>query len=186
MKNIKVIKTGINVSKIEAQLIKHSSDWGCQKSVNNVEIKDPHQYITTVEVLQLVMGSIEKPGGNVGNTETCSKTPAYEHHSAVRKCLRKFFSDIRRCGFLRLPIDGYVGAHIDEGTYYMNKDRYHLSITGQYQYFVGDESIIVDPGTLMWFNNKMPHGTVNLGDVPRIIFVFDVPHSPNNPQHKLN
>ena len=104
----------------------------------------------------------------------------------ITKCLRKFFSDIRRCGFLRLPIDGYVGAHIDEGTYYLTKDRYHLSITGQYQYFVGDESVIVDPGTLMWFNNKMPHGTVNLGDVPRIIFVFDVPHSPNNPQHKLN
>ncbi len=186
MKNIKVIKTGINVSKIEAQLIKHSSDWGCQKSVNNVEIKDPHQYITTVEVLQLVMGSIEKPGEDVGNTETCHKTPAYENHSAVRKYLRKFFPDIRRCGFMSLPVEEIVGAHIDEGTYYLDKDRYHLSITGQYQYFVGDESVIVDPGTLLWFNNKIPHGTVNIGDVPRIIFVFDVPHSPNNPQHKLN
>ena len=49
-------------------------------------------------------------------------------------------------------------------------------VQGQYQYFVGNETIIVDPGTLMWFNNKIPHGTVNLGDETRITFVFDVPH----------
>ena len=38
------------------------------------------------------------------------------------------------------------------------------------------KTYIVDAGTLLWFNNKMPHGTVNLGDETRITFVFDVPH----------
>ena len=84
--------------------------------------------------------------------------------------------EVHRCGFLSLPIDGYVGAHIDEGTYYLTRDRYHLSIAGQYQYFVGNETAIVDPGTLFWFNNKMPHGAVNLGEETRITFVFDLPH----------
>jgi len=84
--------------------------------------------------------------------------------------------EIHRCGFLSLPIDGYVGAHIDEGTYYLTRDRYHLSIAGQYQYFVGNETAIVDAGTLFWFNNKMPHGAVNLGEETRITFVFDMPH----------
>ena len=175
MKNIRVIKTGINVSKIQTQLEKYPEDWGSQKGVKNAEVKDPHQYITSVDVLQLVMGGIEKPGQQVGDTEICIKTPAYKNHSAVRKVVRKYFPEIRRCGFLALPVDEMVGAHIDEGTYYLNKDRYHLSIQGQYQYFVGKESIIVDPGTLLWFNNKIPHGTVNLGDVTRITFVFDVP-----------
>ena len=79
--------------------------------------------------------------------------------------------------FSCFPIDGYVGAHIDEGTYYLTRDRYSFSIAGQYQYFVGNESIIVDPVTLIfWFNNKMPHGAVNLGDETRITFVFDLPH----------
>ena len=57
-----------------------------------------------------------------------------------------------------------------------DRDRYHLSIEGQYEYIVGNERITVDPGTLLWFNNKIPHGTVNLGDVTRVTFVFDVPH----------
>ena len=75
-----------------------------------------------------------------------------------------------------IPVGEMVGAHIDEGTYYLDKDRYHLSIQGQYKYFVGNEDIVVDAGTLLWFNNKIPHGTVNLGDETRITFVFDVPH----------
>ena len=176
MKNIKIIKTGIDVSKIQAQLKKYSGDWGSQKEGKKVELKDPHEYITSVDVLQLVMGGIEKSGQQVGDTEICIKTPAYKHHSAVRKVIRKYYPEIRRCGFLSLPVGEIVGAHIDEGTYYQDKDRYHLSIQGQYKYVVGNEHVIVDPGTLLWFNNKIPHGTVNLGDVTRITFVFDVPH----------
>jgi len=181
MNNIRVVKTDIDVSKIQAQLKKNSGDWGSQKGLDNVELKDPHQYITTVDVLQLIMGGIETPGQQVGDTEICTKTPAYKNHSEVRKYLRKYFPTMYRCGFLALPIDEIVGAHIDEGTYYLTKDRYHLSIQGRYQYFVGNETIIVEPGTLFWFNNKLPHGTVNIGDEVRITFVFDVPQSENNP-----
>ena len=176
MKNIKVIKTGINVSKIKKQLEKYPEDWGSQKDLKDVEIKDPHQYITSVDVLQLVMGGVTNPNEDVGNTEICTKTPAYQKHSEVRKFLNKNYPNYRRCGFLALPVGEMVGAHIDEGTYYLDKDRYHLSIQGQYKYFVGNEDIVVDVGTLLWFNNKIPHGTVNLGDETRITFVFDVPH----------
>ena len=60
--------------------------------------------------------------------------------------------------------------------YYLSRNRYHLSILGRYQYFCGKETVIVEPGTLLWFNNKLPHGTVNIGDETRITFVFDIPH----------
>ena len=176
MKNIKVLKTGIDVSKIVDQLNKNPLDWGSQKGIDNTEIKDPHQYITSVDVLQLVMGGVTNPNEDVGNTEICTKTPAYQKHSEVRKFLNKNYPNYCRCGFLALPVGEMVGAHIDEGTYYLDKDRYHLSIQGKYKYFVGNEDIIVDAGTLLWFNNKIPHGTVNLGDETRITFVFDVPH----------
>ena len=175
MKNIKVLKTGIDVSKIVDQLNKNPLDWGSQKGIDNTEIKDPHQYITSVDVLQLVMGGITESEKNVGNTEICIKTPAYDNHTEIVNYLSKRFPTIYHCGFLALPVGEIVGAHIDEGTYYQDKDRYHLSIEGQYEYIVGNERITVDPGTLLWFNNKIPHGTVNLGDVTRITFVFDVP-----------
>ena len=47
------------------------------------------------------------------------------------------------------------------------------------RYTVGGESYDVEPGTLLWFNNKLMHGTHVIGDEVRVTFVFDVPHSKN-------
>ena len=175
MNNIKVLKTGIDVSKIKEQLDQYPDDWYIQRKGADTLLEKGYADID-VGNLQLIMGAVVKKDDFVGDSELSKPTPAYKNHTEVLKYLGEQFSDIRRCGFLALPIDEMVGAHIDEGTYYQDKDRYHLSIQGQYQYFVGNESIIVDSGTLMWFNNKIPHGTVNLGDETRITFVFDVPH----------
>lgn len=127
-------------------------------------------------VLQLVMGGVEKLGDYVGDTEICIPTPAASRHTEVIRFLKRNFKKFSRCGFLSLPVGGEVGKHIDLGNYYQTRDRYHLSIQGRYIYTVGDESVTVEPGTLLWFNNKLPHGTKNIGDCVRVTFVFDVPH----------
>jgi hypothetical protein len=188
-KCIKIIKRNINVSKVIQQLKKYPQDWDHQKHLKDVEsLLDRGFDNLPISALQLIIGGVKSKEDFVGDSEINIKTPSYEHHSEMRKIIRKYFgnTELHRCGFLALPVDEIVGAHIDEGTYYLSRDRYHLSIQGQYQYFVGNESVIIDPGTLFWFNNKLPHGTVNLGDETRITFVFDVPHSPDNPQHKLS
>jgi mannose-6-phosphate isomerase-like protein (cupin superfamily) len=46
---------------------------------------------------------------------------------------------------------------------------------------VGNEEVIVEPGTFLWFNNKEMHGTENIGNEVRITFVVDVPYHSNNP-----
>ena len=189
-KCIKVIKTGIDVSKIREQLRSNPGDWNDQKKQEGSHLlNEDHDYDDLpVGNLQLTMGAVQKKEDFVGDSEFNVNTPAYKRHTEIIKLIRNYVGnkDIHRCGFLGLPVDGYVGAHIDEGTYYKTKDRYHLSIMGQYQYFCGDDSVVVDPGTLMWFNNKMPHGAVNLGDITRITFVFDITHSSTNPHHGID
>jgi len=181
MKNIRIIETGIDVSGILNQLQKYPEDWGSQKNVKNAQQLDPSKYTVTVDVLQLIMGGVEKEGEYVGNSEICIPTPAYQKHTEVIKFIKKRFKKLKRCAFLALPVGEIVGSHIDEGTYYLTKDRYHLSIQGKYEYTVDDEKIIVDPGTFFWFNNKLPHSAVNIGNDVRITFVFDVPHHKKNP-----
>ena len=183
MKNIRIIKTDIDVSKILTQLHQFPEDWGSQKNIKNrtIEQLDPSKYTVTVDVLQLIIGGIEKEGQYVGDSETCIETPAYKKHTEVLKFLKTYFKKIRRCAFLALPVGEIVGTHIDEGSYYLTKDRYHLSIQGVYEYTVGDETIVVTPGTLFWFNNKLQHGAKNIGEDLRITFVFDVPHHKRNP-----
>ena len=177
MNNIKVLKKGIDVSKVLDQLEQYSDDWYIQRKGTDTLLERGYADIE-VGNLQLIMGAIKKKEDFVGDSELNKPTPAYQRHTEIIKIINKEFPgrDVHRSGFLSLPVDGYVGAHIDEGTYYKTRDRYHLSIAGQYQYFVGNESSIVDAGTLFWFNNKMPHGAVNLGEETRITFVFDMPH----------
>ena len=177
MKNIKILKKGIDVSKVLDQLEQYSDDWYIQRKGTDTLLERGYADIE-VGNLQLIMGAIKKKEDFVGDSELNKPTAAYQRHTEIRNLINEEFPgrELHRCGFLSLPIDGYVGAHIDEGTYYKTRDRYHLSIQGQYQYFVGNESAIIDAGTLFWFNNKMPHGAVNLGEEPRITFVVDMPH----------
>ena len=185
---IKVLKTKINVTKVTEQLKKYPQDWDHQKHLKDSQsLVDRGFADLPTSALQLIIGGVKKKEDFVGDSEINIKTPAYEHHNEIRKIIRKEFGnkELQRCGFLSLPIDEIVGAHIDEGTYYLTRDRYHLSISGRYQYFCGTDTVVVEPGTLLWFNNKLPHGTVNIADETRITFVFDILHSPDNPHHKL-
>lgn len=188
LNNIKIIETGIDVSKVLKQLQEYPEDWGSQKKIEKAEQLDSTKYLITADVLQLIVGGIKNKDDYVGDTEICIKTPAFEKHTEIIKLLEKRFKKvdkIRRCAFLGLPVGEQVGSHIDFGTYYLSKDRYHLSIQGKYLYTVGDEQVIIEPGTFFWFNNKLNHSAVNIGDDVRITFVFDFPHHKNNPQNKL-
>lgn len=177
MNNIKVIKTGINVSKILKQLEQYPEDWGAQRNIDGaLSMLDRGFPEVQAGVLQLVMGGVNSIEEYVGDTELCIPTPACQHHTEILRFIKRHFKKFSRCGFLSLPIGGIVGKHIDIGDYYLTRDRYHLSIQGTYRYTVGDEFVIVEPGTLLWFNNKLEHGTENLGDCVRVTFVFDVPH----------
>lgn len=86
------------------------------------------------------------------------------------------FSHISRAAFFRLPPGERVLTHIDDGDYYLNKDRFHLSIQGEYLYTVDDESKVIKPGTLFWFDNKKQHSAHNISEIDRITLVFDIPH----------
>ena len=180
MNNIKIIKTGINVSKILKQLHEYPEDWEGQKKIDNTGSLLTRGYADLpIGVLQLVMGAVTKAEDFVGDSEISIPTPAYKHHTEIVGFLKRNFKKFDRCGFLSLEPGGIVGQHIDEGTYYQTRDRYHLAIQGKYIYTVGGESYDVEPGTLLWFNNKLMHGTEVLGDEVRVTFVFDIPHSKN-------
>ena len=184
MNDIRIIKTGINVSKILQQLEEYPEDWGSQSKMENADSLLNYGFQElSADVLQLVIGGVENTDQFVGDTDICIPTPAYDKHTHMVRFLKRNFSGFKRCGFLSLPVAGVVDSHIDQGTYYLDKDRFHLSIQGTYKYHCGDDEVIVEPGTLLWFNNKKQHGTLNVGDCVRITFVFDVPHKKNQPYH---
>ena len=89
MKNIRIIKTGINVSKILKQLNQKPEFWNFQKSLPDTTVLDPHVYISEAAVLQLVIGYITDPNDYVFDAEGCMPTPAYYHHTETIDFLRR-------------------------------------------------------------------------------------------------
>jgi len=212
--NIRIIKTGIDVSKIKEQLELYKDDWNSQRKLDHtgemshadlnsidrsteilrqqqkemtgvefvdIEHGEHAKHRVGVDVLQLVMGGITKEGEDSRNTEVCIVTPAFEHHTAIVDFVRQHFRSLGRCGFLALGVGEEVLPHIDIGAYYLNKDRYHLSIAGRYKYTVDGEEAIIEPGTFFWFDNKKMHSSENIGEETRVTFVFDVTKSEINP-----
>jgi hypothetical protein len=173
--NIEIIKKNVDVSEILSDLHKNPKDWGAVKRESGAaSLLDMGFPEVDVGVLQLVMGGVRSREEYVGDSELCIPTESVKNHPAVMRFLKKEFGKVSRCGFLSLPVGGKVGSHCDIGSYYQNKDRYHLSIQGKYKYNVGTESLIVEPGTLFRFNNKLEHSAENLGNNVRITFVFDI------------
>lgn len=178
MRNIEILETNVELESIIKDLHDNPNDWGAQRNaVGALSLLDRGFPTVSAGVLQLVMGGVKHIDDYVGDSEICIPTVAIKNHKNIADFMTERFGVFSRCGFLSLPVGGVVGTHIDIGDYYLSRDRYHLSIQGVYKYTVGDESIIVEPGTLFRFNNKLPHGTSNIGDVVRITFVFDVPHN---------
>lgn len=173
------IDRNVDVGGILAQLYQHNEDWYAVSKFDNISgDKQPKGF------LPLVMALVS-PGENPKNVELLQRTLLYSKYTEVHKWLRSWgIEHTSRMAFIRLKPGESNSRHIDEGTYYATKDRYHLAIQGKYRYQVGDEVHIIEPGTFFWFNNKIPHSSVNIGDEDRIALVFDVPHSPNNPQWK--
>ena len=135
--SIKVIETGIDISNVLTQLQKYPEDWGVQKKRKNTIQLDSEKYKVTVDVLQLILGGVNTKDEYVGDTEICVKTEAYYKHTEILNLIGKRFKRIdklRRCAFLGMPVGGEVGTHVDFGNYYLNKDRYHVSIQGKYCY----------------------------------------------------
>jgi len=109
--SIKVIKSGLDVSKVIEQLEEYSDDWGNQRRIDDVEsLLDRGYDDVDIGNLQLIMGKVKNKEDFVGDSEINIPTSAYGRHDEILRIFEKEFPGrpIHRCGFLRLPIDGYV------------------------------------------------------------------------------
>lgn len=182
MSNFIFIKHNVDVIAVLAQLKQYESDW---KEVATYEstggTKDPYGF------LPLVMALTNKEFPEPKNTDLLKPTPMFERHTEIKRLVRSFgIKKFSRAAYFKLAVGGSIGNHIDDGMYYLNKDRYHLSLAGRYLYNVDGEEHIIEPGTFFWFDNKKYHWAKNISPTEdRLTFVFDVPHSKDNPHHKV-
>ena len=83
---------------------------------------------------------------------------------------------LSRATIVRLKPKSQVFRHIDEGSYYFLRDRFHLvlqSSTGSVL-MSGGEQVRMQEGELWWFDNKQYHESYNESGEWRIHYIFDL------------
>ena len=178
MDNIIIINKNIDVKPFLDEMDLDDWNW-VSKQTGTGGDKNPYGF------LPLVWAQV-KAGEDPHDVDRTKKTQLFDKYHLVHKFwIDNNIFEVGRAAFFRLKPGDMVTEHIDRGSYYQDKDRYHLSLQGEYLYRVGDEEMVVKPGTFFWFNNKLPHSAKNVGDVDRYTLVWDVPHSSLNPHHAV-
>ena len=98
MNNIKILKKGVDVSKVKQQLEQYSDDWYIQRKGSDTLLEKGYADID-VGNLQLIMGAVAKKDDFVGDSELSKPTPAYQRHTEILKIIKEEFPDreLQRC-----------------------------------------------------------------------------------------
>lgn len=110
-----------------------------------------------------------------GKVEPYEVTPFYTRYPLLVKYLTDTYKILTRINIQKLKVLSSYPKHIDEGVYFVGKDRYAMCLQSSYKLVVGDVSTKVSPGDVVWFDNKKPHEAINIGSKERIAVIFDVP-----------
>lgn len=109
-----------------------------------------------------------------------TKTNMFDRYPSLTGFLQSFSDEVgkgwlSRAMIVRLQPGKQVYPHIDMGSYYLFRDRYHLVLDsdGSRMKVHGEESTWHN-GELWWFNNNLNHEAYNDSDKWRIHVIFDV------------
>jgi len=171
MKNIRILINNIDVNKILEEI--NPDHWAVD--TRRQRFLKEHEH---TEIIHLVQGYDPDPTvKDVRNSHTYRPTELYNLYPVTLEILKSFFPvGLSRIAIIKLKAGKKVLPHDDGGEYYKVRDRYHLVLTGSYEYLVEGESRQVSPGMLFWFDNKKVHSAFNNTTEDRISVIFDVEH----------
>lgn len=174
-KNFKLIKKNINLSIFlkELELFLLDKNWSTARSDYAGEQKNTRNINLRIHVL-----SKEHPDVS----ETPLSKIVSENYLAFQKTytfLEEFADSLEgqlaRAMIVTLKPKSQVYRHYDKGSYYAERNRYHLVLISSGSKMVcGDEQSVWREGELWWFNNKIEHEAFNESENERIHIIFDV------------
>jgi len=178
----KRLESGINILPILKQVAENFNDFNLPPSRRTAkdDLREPVQKETMA--LRLVKGVPVSGKGSyfsrLNKSHEIIKTELYYKYNECVYFLNWFEKiyggKIYRVTIVHLSAGGKVYPHTDPGDYYENKDRFHLGLSGYYDFTVDDETQRFGAGDLFWFDNKKIHSSINATPIPRISLIFDV------------
>ena len=174
----KRLGSDINILPILKQVAENWNDFNLDtRRQKNIKQQRETLAINLIKGVPLPGTGIEGKQKRFGDSHETIKTELYYKYDECVYFLnwfeKTYSGKIRRAHIAHLKVNGKVYPHIDGGEYFKNKDRFHLGLSGYYDYTVEDETQRFGAGDLFWFNNKKMHSCINATPIPRISLIFD-------------
>ena len=171
--NFKRLQTGMNILPMMQEVAENFDDF-YKETYRQDNIMCQKETMS----INLIKGVRYDEGTHFDDTHTTVETAQFEKYPKIREFLNWFTNTyggrMYRVAVVHLGSDKQVYPHIDAGKYYEDKDRFHMVLSGYYDYTVEKETVRFNAGDLWWFDNQKMHHAVNATPVSRVCIIFDV------------
>ena len=174
MNYFKLIRSGIDVAPLLREAHSNEQAWHIHTArQNRIAVQRDTNTI-------FLRGASPRPDLNINENQESRLTA---EASLFPKALafmtdfaREMNCELSRAVIVRLKPGSKVFRHIDEGSYYFLRDRFHLVLQSPLGSVLmsGGESVRMHEGELWWFDNKQYHESYNESDDWRIHYIFDL------------
>jgi aspartyl/asparaginyl beta-hydroxylase (cupin superfamily) len=174
MKFFRRVGSGIDVAPLLAEIQAQEDAWLANTSRQD---KIHVQHDTNTIFLR---SAVRRPDLHVNENQESRPTQISANFpramSAMTKIAEAMKSSLSRATIVRLKPKSQVGQHIDVGSYYLIRNRFHLVLhsTSGSVLISGNEAVRMRAGELWWFDNKQHHSAFNESEEWRIHYIFDL------------
>jgi outer membrane protein assembly factor BamB/orotate phosphoribosyltransferase len=174
MKYFKLVRSGVDVAPLLEEVRSQEQAW-----LLNTSRQDKIRVQRDTNTIFL-SGPVARPDLNVNENQESRLTTVsalFPRALAFMNGLaEEMNSQLSRATIVRLKPKSQVSRHIDVGSYYLIRDRFHLVLYSSAGSVLmsGGEQVRMREGELWWFDNKQYHEAYNESDEWRIHYIFDL------------
>jgi outer membrane protein assembly factor BamB/orotate phosphoribosyltransferase len=174
MKFFKLIRSHIDIAPLLGEVRANDDAWFINTSrQGKIEVQRDTNTI-------FLRSPVRRPDLNVNENQETQATKVSARFPKAVAFMTAFAEEmdagLSRATIVRLKPRSQVYRHIDGGSYYLIRDRYHLVLQSPAGSVLasGDEHVRMQEGDLWWFNNKQYHEAYNESEEWRIHYIFDL------------
>jgi hypothetical protein len=177
----RLLQKGVPIESFVSELRQHEDAWLVDTS--RQEMVEAQRDTNTI----FLRGAVRRFDLHINENQECRQTRMAALFPAVMAFIETFSAEMdaspSRATLVRLKPHSRVTKHIDEGSYYFIRDRYHLVLVSSAgsPIMSGGELVRMMPGELWWFDNKQHHDASNDSVEWRVHLIFDL--LPNRYKH---
>ncbi len=174
MKYFRLIRSGIDVAPLLEEVHSQEQAW-----LLNTSRQDKIRVQRDTNTIFL-NGPVARPDLNVNENQESRLSQVAELFPKAMAFMNRLAKErdaqLSRATIVRLKPKSHVSRHIDVGSYYLIRDRFHLVLYSSAGSVLmsGGEQVRMQEGELWWFDNKQYHEAYNESDEWRIHYIFDL------------